>query len=276
MNAPLPINSTLHAGHITEDSWQELASHTVARIALGRVGASLPTRETLRFALAHAQARDAVHTALDQASLMTQLQTLGLPVLSVRSAAASRAAYLQRPDQGRRLHPDSRASLLAETVPACDVLFVIGDGLSARAVASHALPLIAATLPLLQEQGLRVGPVVLASEARVALADEVGECLQAAMVVMLIGERPGLSSPDSLGVYLTSAPRSGRMDSERNCISNVRPQGLPYPLAAYKLAWLIRAGRSGGTGVALKDGSAGEQGWLDLQTRLAAETEKPA
>ncbi|RQO71248.1 ethanolamine ammonia-lyase [Aquitalea sp. FJL05] len=276
MNAPLPVSSTLHAGHITEDSWQELASHTVARIALGRVGASLPTRETLRFALAHAQARDAVHTALDQASLLTQLQTLGLPALSARSAAASRAAYLQRPDQGRRLHPDSRAGLLAEPVPACDVLFVIGDGLSARAVASHAVPLIAATLPLLQQQGLQVGPVVIASEARVALADEVGECLQAAMVVMLIGERPGLSSPDSLGIYLTSAPRSGRMDSERNCISNVRPQGLPYPLAAYKLAWLIRAGRSGGTGVALKDGSAAEQGWLDLQTRLAAKTEQAA
>ncbi|MBA4708461.1 ethanolamine ammonia-lyase subunit EutC [Aquitalea aquatica] len=266
MNAPLTHGNI---SPITEDSWQDLASHTVARIALGRVGASLPTRETLRFALAHAQARDAVHTALDQASLLAQLQALGLPALSVRSAAPSRAAYLQRPDQGRRLHPDSRASLLAAGVEPCDVLFVIGDGLSARAVASHALPLIAATLPLLHEQGLRVGPVVLAAEARVALADEVGECLQAAMVVMLIGERPGLSSPDSLGIYLTSAPRTGRMDSERNCISNVRPQGLPYPLAAYKLAWLIRAGRSGGTGVALKDGSAAEQGWLDLQTRLA-------
>ncbi|WP_199052822.1 ethanolamine ammonia-lyase subunit EutC [Aquitalea sp. ASV15] len=269
MNAPLP-----HSGisPITEDSWQELASHTVARIALGRVGSSLPTRETLRFALAHAQARDAVHTPLDLSALSAALQDLQLPSLQVRSAAASRAAYLQRPDQGRRLHPDSRANLLAAGVEPCDVLFVVGDGLSARAVASHALPLLAATLPLLQQQGLRVGPVVLAAEARVALADEVGECLQAAMVVMLIGERPGLSSPDSLGVYLTSAPRVGCMDSQRNCISNVRPQGLPYPLAAYKLAWLIRAGRSSGTGVALKDGSAAEQGWLDLQNRLAAAT----
>lgn len=266
MNAPLP-----HAAScaITEDSWQDLSSHTVARIALGRVGASLPTRETLRFALAHAQARDAVHTPLQQDTLQHGLQAMQLPSLQVRSAAPSRAAYLQRPDQGRRLHPDSRASLLAGPVEACDVLFVIGDGLSAHAVASHALPLIAATLPLLQEQGLRVGPVVIASEARVALADEVGECLQAAMVVMLIGERPGLSSPDSLGVYLTSAPRVGRMDSERNCISNVRPQGLPYALAAYKLAWLIRAGRNGSTGVALKDGSAAEAGWLQLQTQLA-------
>ncbi|PXX50705.1 ethanolamine ammonia-lyase subunit EutC [Aquitalea magnusonii] len=269
MNAPLP-----HSGisPITEDSWQELASHTVARIALGRVGSSLPTRETLRFALAHAQARDAVHTPLDLSALSAALQDLQLPSLQVRSAAASRAAYLQRPDQGRRLHPDSRANLLAAGVEPCDVLFVIGDGLSARAVASHALPLLAATLPLLQQQGLRVGPVVLAAEARVALADEVGECLQAAMVVMLIGERPGLSSPDSLGVYLTSAPRVGCMDSQRNCISNVRPQGLPYPLAAYKLAWLIRAGRGSGTGVALKDGSAAEQGWLDLQNRLVAAT----
>lgn len=266
MNAPLAHSSF---SPITEDSWQDLASHTVARVALGRVGASLPTRETLRFALAHAQARDAVHTALEQEALLQGLQAMQLTTLQVRSAAPSRAAYLQRPDLGRRLHPDSRASLLAAGTPPCDVLFVIGDGLSARAVASHALPLIAATLPYLHEQGLRVGPVVIASEARVALADEVGECLQAAMVVMLIGERPGLSSPDSLGVYLTSAPRSGRMDSERNCISNVRPQGLPYALAAYKLAWLIRAGRGSGTGVALKDGSAAEAAWLQLQSQLA-------
>ncbi|WP_374553950.1 ethanolamine ammonia-lyase subunit EutC [Aquitalea pelogenes] len=268
MNAPFSPATTANSA-ITEDSWQELASHTVARIALGRVGSSLPTRETLRFALAHAQARDAVHTPLDLSTLGASLQDLQLPSLQVRSAAPSRAAYLQRPDQGRRLHPDSRASLLAAGVEPCDVLFVVGDGLSARAVASHAVPLIAATLPLLQEQGLRVGPVVLATEARVALADEVGECLQAAMVVMLIGERPGLSSPDSLGVYLTSAPRVGCMDSARNCISNVRPQGLPYPLAAYKLAWLIRAGRHSGTGVALKDGSAAEAGWLQLQQQLA-------
>lgn len=268
MNAPFSPATTANSA-ITEDSWQELASHTVARIALGRVGSSLPTRETLRFALAHAQARDAVHTPLELSALSASLQDLQLPSLQVRSAAPSRAAYLQRPDQGRRLHPDSRASLLAAGEEPCDVLFVVGDGLSARAVASHAVPLIAATLPLLQEQGLRVGPVVLATEARVALADEVGECLQAAMVVMLIGERPGLSSPDSLGVYLTSAPRVGCMDSARNCISNVRPQGLPYPLAAYKLAWLIRAGRTSGTGVALKDGSAAEAGWLQLQQQLA-------
>lgn len=267
MNAPFSPATTANSA-ITEDSWQELASHTVARIALGRVGSSLPTRETLRFALAHAQARDAVHTPLELSALSASLQDLQLPSLQVRSAAPSRAAYLQRPDQGRRLHPDSRASLLAAGVEPCDVLFVVGDGLSARAVASHAVPLIAATLPLLQEQGLQVGPVVLATEARVALADEVGECLQAAMVVMLIGERPGLSSPDSLGVYLTSAPRVGCMDSARNCISNVRPQGLPYPLAAYKLAWLIRAGRTSGTGVALKDGSAAEAGWLQLQQQL--------
>jgi ethanolamine ammonia-lyase small subunit len=140
------------------------------------------------------------------------------------------------------------------------------------------MPLIAATLPLLHEQGLRVGPVVIASEARVALADEVGECLQAAMVVMLIGERPGLSSPDSLGCISPAHHAAGRMDSERNCISNVRPQGLPYPLAAYKLAWLIRAGRGSGTGVALKDGSAAEAAgcnckaswhWLQLKPPLS-------
>ncbi len=252
---------------ITEDSWQALGQHTVARIALGRAGASLPTRETLRFALAHAQARDAVHTPLDSAALAATLTQAGHRVLQVQSAAANRAQYLQRPDLGRRLHPDSRAQLLAQQGGGCDVLFVVGDGLSSLATASHAAPLLAATLPYLAEAGLHVGPVVIASQARVALADEAGECLQARLVVMLLGERPGLSSPDSLGVYLTSAPKVGRMDSERNCISNVRPAGLPYPLAAFKLAWLIRAALQQGSGVALKDGSAAEPGWAALLAR---------
>lgn len=249
---------------ITEDNWQALSQHTVARIALGRAGASLPTRETLRFALAHAQARDAVHTPLDSTALATTLTQAGHRVLQVQSAAANRAQYLQRPDLGRRLHPDSRTQLLAQQTDGCDVLFVVGDGLSSLATGSHAGPLLAATLPYLHEAGLAVGPVVIASQARVALADEAGECLQARLVVMLLGERPGLSSPDSLGVYLTSAPKVGRMDSERNCISNVRPAGLPYRLAAFKLAWLIRAALQQGSGVALKDGSAAEPGWAAL------------
>ncbi|WP_174873772.1 ethanolamine ammonia-lyase subunit EutC [Vogesella oryzae] len=268
---PLPFPTVAAAGDsITEDNWHELSRHTVARIALGRVGSSLPTRETLRFALAHAQARDAVHTPLDAQTLAATLLAAGHQVIHVHSAASSRAEYLQRPDRGRRLHPVSRTALLAAAGAPCDVLFVIGDGLSSRAVASHAAALIAAICPLLQAQQLSIGPVVIASEARVALGDEIGECLQATLVVMLIGERPGLSSPDSMGIYLTSAPRVGRMDSERNCISNVRPEGLPYPLAAYKLNWLIRAARQQGSGVALKDGSAAEPGWQALQQQLAS------
>ncbi len=257
---------------ITEDSWQALGQHTVARIALGRAGASLPTRETLRFALAHAQARDAVHTPLDGNALAATLQQAGHGVLQVQSAAANRAQYLQRPDLGRRLHADSRTQLLAQQSDGCDVLFVVGDGLSSLATASHAAPLLAATLPYLAGAGLSVGPVVIASQARVALADEAGECLRTRLVVMLIGERPGLSSPDSLGVYLTSAPKVGRMDSERNCISNVRPAGLPYPLAAFKLAWLIRAALQQGSGVALKDGSAADPGWAALLASTQAST----
>ncbi|OHX14125.1 ethanolamine ammonia-lyase [Chromobacterium sphagni] len=254
---------------VTEDGWSEFSSLTAARIALGRAGSSLPSRETLRFALAHAQARDAVHTPLDDAELARQLQADGHRVLLVHSAAVNRAEYLQRPDLGRRLDAVSRERLLAETRKGCDLLLVLADGLSSRAAAQHARPLLMELLPRLKEMDLQIGPLLLAREARVALADEAGECLEAKMTVMLIGERPGLSSPDSLGLYLTGAPRVGRSDAERNCISNVRPDGLPYPLAAFKLAWLIAAARGAQTGIALKDNSADDPGWAALLARQA-------
>ncbi|HMX54344.1 MAG TPA: ethanolamine ammonia-lyase subunit EutC, partial [Plasticicumulans sp.] len=190
--------------------------------------------------------RAALHAALAQAS--------GLEVLDLHSAAADRLEYLQRPDLGRRLDEASRALLAARPVTACDVGFVIADGLSARAVHEHAAALLTALLPRLD--GWTPGPLALVEQGRVAIGDEIGAALGARLVVVLIGERPGLSSPDSLGLYLTWSPRPGRSDAERNCISNVRPAGLPYPAAAHRLAHLMNeARRRSLSGVGLKDDS---------------------
>jgi ethanolamine ammonia-lyase small subunit len=229
---------------VSEDSWAALRQHTAARIALGRSGASLPTREVLAFELAHAQARDAVLVPLDADALQAELQAEGWRVLRVCSRAPDQAAYLARPDWGRRLSTDSLAAFEAADA---DLALVLSDGLSAVALQRHAVPLLRALAPLLQ--GLKLAPLVIATRARVALSDEVGEKLRARMAVSLIGERPGLSSPDSLGAYLTYGPRVGRSDAERNCISNIRPQGLGYAEAAAQLAALLHtalaAGRSG-------------------------------
>lgn len=237
------------------DPWHALRRFTAARIALGRSGDSAPTQVLLDFSLAHAQARDAVHLPLDREALAASLRGAGLEVLGVHSAAVDRTHYLRRPDLGRQLDAPSREALRRVGALPMDLLFVIGDGLSARAVMQHALPLIEATRVGLGE-GWRIGPVVVAEQARVALGDEVGERLGAPLLVMLIGERPGLSSPDSLGLYLTHAPRVGCSDAQRNCISNVRPEGLGYDAAAARLCWLLRAARRLQlTGVGLKDES---------------------
>jgi ethanolamine ammonia-lyase small subunit len=241
---------------VPRDPWTALSALTPARLAIGRSGASLPTREVLAFALDHARARDAVHTPFDAAAVTAQVQALGLTTLTVESAAADRSTYLRRPDLGRRLAADSAERLDAVQADGCDLVVVIGDGLSSAAVHAHAAPLLAALSPHVEQAGWRLAPVVLARQARVALGDEIGERLGARMTVMLIGERPGLSSPDSLGVYLTFGPRVGRSDAERNCISNIRPDGLSYDEAAFKVAWHIgQALRLGLTGVALKDDS---------------------
>jgi ethanolamine ammonia-lyase small subunit len=239
------------------DPWSGLRAHTMARIALGRAGASLPTTEWLRFAEAHALARDAVHTALDVPALCAGLQQHGFEPGVVGSAAADRATYLRRPDLGRRLAPASAAQLRPQPP---GLVVVLADGLSARATQAHALPLLRALRSQLKAAGEGAGEsiaaVVVATQARVALGDEVGELLGARAVLVLIGERPGLSSPDSLGAYLTWAPRRGRSDAERNCVSNIRPEGQPPAQAAARLAWLLGAARRlGGTGVALKDES---------------------
>ena len=238
------------------DPWETLRRFTCARIALGRSGGSLPTRALLDFGLAHAQARDAVHTPLDTQTLQAALVAagFGMPVL-VHSAAGDRATYLRRPDLGRQLALASRAALADLHAEACDVLFVIADGLSARAAQTHAVPLLEQTRQRLPAQW-RIGPVLIATQARVALGDHIGALLHAQQVVVCIGERPGLSSPDSLGLYLTHAPRVGLTDADRNCISNVRPEGLPYAQAAHKLAYLLAgARRLGQSGVGLKDDS---------------------
>lgn len=243
-----------------DDPWQDLKQFTQARIALGRTGSSLTTKAVLDFSCAHAMARDAVHLALDINSLADQLHTQGLKTLQVHSRAPDRHSYLLRPDFGRRLN-EASVSLLRDyyrqhySEQPIDLLLVVGDGLSSMAVTQQAAKLIA-EIQLQIPSHWTLGPIVIAQQARVALADEVSELLNACMVAMLIGERPGLSSPDSLGVYLTYNAKVGCTDADRNCISNVRPEGLVYAAAAKKLLWLCEAAtRMQCSGVALKDES---------------------
>lgn len=248
----------LSADVLSIDPWIQLKKFTQARIALGRVGSSLPTKEVLDFGLAHAMARDAVHLALDVAALKTAIHSQGFATVSVHSQAPDRASYLLRPDWGRSLNEESR-HLLRSCNPyrsePVDFLIVVGDGLSSLAVSRHVQPLLKEIHKIVPKEW-KLGPVVIASQARVAIADEIGQTLGARMVAILIGERPGLSSPDSLGIYLTYAPKRGCSDADRNCISNVRPDGLKYSTAAKKLVWLAKeAMRLGVSGVALKDES---------------------
>jgi len=243
---------------ITTNAWGGLKRFTPARIALGRAGAGLPTAAHLAFQRDHALARDAVHAAMDIDALATALAGLG-EITTLTSAAPDRATYLARPDLGRRLDPASRSRLEARESNGerPDIALIVADGLSAKAAERHAAPLLAAALPDLKAGGLSIGPLALVSMGRVAIGDEIGEILGARMACMLIGERPGLSSPDSLGVYLTYAPSPGRNDAERNCISNIRPEGLAYSAAAQKLCYLAtEALRRGETGVMLKDEQA--------------------
>jgi ethanolamine ammonia-lyase small subunit len=239
------------------DPWSALRALTPARIGLGRSGAALPTAEVLRFGLAHARARDAVRSALDVDRLAADLAAAGLTSRRVQSAAPDRSTYLVRPDLGRRLRPED-AGMLDATAP-CELCCVLADGLSAAAVQAHAVPVLSAWADLRSEAiGMRPPAlaVVIALQGRVALGDEIGARLGARAVVVLIGERPGLSSPDSLGIYLTWSPRVGRTDAERNCLSNIRPEGMGYAEAARRLAWMLdEARRIGATGVALKDRS---------------------
>lgn len=276
---------------IIQNPWTRLRSFTSARLALGRAGDSLPTHEVLEFALAHARARDAVHKELDTDGLMRKLKASGFHSITVQSAARNRAEYLRRPDLGRKLNEASR-SLIEDAFkhkminchpersaergvegPAFSsrldqhdkpsIIFIIADGLSAIAPMRHAVPVLNEVIPKLTDWN--IAPIIVATQARVALGDEIGELLKTEMTVMLIGERPGLSSPDSLGVYLTYKPYIGCTDADRNCISNVRPEGLSYEDAARKLHHLmIAARRIGQSGIALKDESDLQQ--LDVKS----------
>ena len=229
---------------------------TPARVALGRAGASLPTRALLEFTLDHARARDAVHAAFDADSLLQGLANLGLRAERVSSLAPGRNDYLARPDLGRKLDPDSRQRLARCRDHGSAVAIIVGDGLSPAGVNAHAIGLLRKLLPLLAEDAIDVGHAVVATGARVALGDEIGDVLGARMTVMLIGERPGLSAADSLGVYLTYAPAVGTTDERRNCVSNIHGAGLSYDQAATTIGWLIREGLARElTGVGLKDES---------------------
>jgi ethanolamine ammonia-lyase small subunit len=243
-----------------------LRNFTSARVALERAGSSISTRAALEFSLAHAQARDAVHSALGVQSLMTVLREQGLSAIAVRSAAAGRIEYLLRPDLGRVLSSDSTSLLAQLQTVTCDVengtrvSIILADGLSALATERHALPLLDVLLRLLGDTWA-MSAIVVAEQARVALGDEIGVALRAEATVMLIGERPGLSAPDSLGAYITWSPRPGRTDAERNCVSNIRIEGLDYTVAAEKIAWYLSEGRRlGTTGVQIRENDS--MGWL--------------
>jgi ethanolamine ammonia-lyase small subunit len=245
---------------VTPNPWQALRRYTNARIALGRVGDSLPTTALLAFQADHAEARDAVHLPFAATDFADQCAAQGLAVLRVQSAAPDRATYLKRPDLGRRLSEPS-ANLLTDYATAhpgpYDAVLVIADGLSARAVHAHAVAVATGAAHALAGLGWRLAPIVIAEQGRVALGDAIGELLGAEQVALLIGERPGLSVADSLGIYLTYAPRVGRTDAERNCISNIHAQGLSYAAAQATLLYLMtEARRRKLTGVELKDDRA--------------------
>jgi len=255
---------------VTANPWAALRQFTDARIALGRAGVSLPTQAHLDFQLAHAQARDAVHLALDVRTLAQTLDAAlpnpAAPCLTLHSAAADRSVYLQRPDLGRRLDEASRERLSAFLRPASaspserpyDLAFVVVDGLSALAIEQNAAPFLTQLQERIAPEHWSIAPICIVEQGRVAIGDEVAELLGAKAVVVLIGERPGLSSPDSMGLYLTWMPRAGLTDASRNCISNVRPAGLRYEDAAYKLHYLLaQAHQRQLSGVELKDETGG-------------------
>lgn len=238
---------------MTPDAWRGLRAHTAARVALGRAGGSLPTAEVLDFAMAHAAARDAVDAKLDVEALAGSLDDLGLAIVRLHSAATDRTTYLRRPDLGRRLNDASRKSL-ATIAAEYDVSLVIADGLSALAAARQGPPLLIELVPSLRRAGVRLAPITIVEQGRVAIQDEIGQALGAAASVILIGERPGLGSPDSLGAYLVFGPTPGNTDARRNCVSNIRPEGLAIPAAAELIRYLLLESlRRKLSGIELKD-----------------------
>lgn len=258
-----PIKKTL----VHEDPWAKLKQFTNARIGIGRVGTSIPTEELLRFQLSHARAIDAVHVPLDVVALCKQfaeapvLQPL-LPAVHLHSEAKDRMEYLQRPDLGRKLDEASIYKVQQvrdDTKPQYDVAFVIADGLSSYAISNHAKPFLELMVKTLNDDPKKdwnIAPIFVVEQARVAVGDDVCETLNAKEVVLMVGERPGLSSPDSMGLYITWKAVRGNEESLRNCISNIRPEGLKYPMAVHKCFYLLsESHRIELTGVGLKDRS---------------------
>ncbi len=233
------------------DSWRSLRQFTSARIALGRTGQSVPLKESLHFKLTHAHARDAVYSSLNINVLEQSLQKFGLPLIHLHSKATSREEYLQRPDSGRRLR---NPLALSGYNGSYDLCIIVADGLSARAIEDHVVSLLDNLIPSVNH--LRLAPLTIAEQARVAIGDEIGSLFNSKLSLILIGERPGLSSPNSLGAYLTYSPAIGLTDESRNCVSNIRPEGLPYTEAATKILYLIQQSLHRKiSGVRLKDES---------------------
>jgi ethanolamine ammonia-lyase small subunit len=239
-------------GKSTTDHWSNLKKFTDARIALGRSGCSLPTKAHLEFQLAHARARDSVHSKLNIDKLIQEISNLGLSGIKINSMATDRLTYLKRPDLGRKLSDESKKILLLEKKN-FDLTIIVGDGLSAKAAQNQVIPLLNELLPKLKETW-KLSSVCIVEGARVAIGDEIGEILQSQIILVLIGERPGLSSPDSLGAYITYNPKIGKNDSERNCVSNIRPEGLDFIAASKKIFYLLNEAITRKiTGIGLKD-----------------------
>ena len=251
------------------DPWSFLKAHTSARIAQGRAGHSLPTSALLSFQLDHARARDAVRSALDKAALVDQLNAVHSGMLLLHSQAVDRQAYLQRPDLGRKLDEASRANLQGlEDLTRFTLCIVVADGLSAMAINQYALPVVSGLIDEANKLSWSVAPVCVVEQGRVAIGDEIAHGLRAELLVVLIGERPGLSSPDSMGAYLTYQPRPGFTDESRNCVSNIRPEGLNHQFAVQKLMYLLTEMKTRRlSGVMLKD---------DMPTRTLPRTSSPA
>lgn len=249
----LPLN-------LEQGTKKDLREFTFARIHLGRAGVGIPIKEVLAFRAAHAAARDAIFTPFESRKLQEQLEGIGLQSIQVHSEAKDKASYLQRPDLGRSLAVECVALLQEKVRAEIDVVLIVSSGLSAAAVNQHAFPLLQNLVNKLELAGIQVAPIVLLEKGRVAASDPIGHYINAKLSVMLIGERPGLSSPDSMGAYLTYRPKIGLTDESRNCVSNIRPEGLAIPFAVEKLFYLIQQSlRKGISGVGLKD----EMGLID-------------
>ena len=239
---------------IQEDPWSPLKTYTAARIALGRTGTALPLEASLEFRLAHAHARDAVYSVLQTDKIAEDLKRLQMPYFLLHSKANNRHTYLQRPDYGRQLNDASVLQMQEFKSNGFDIAVTIADGLSATAVNEHAIPVLEPLIALWQQSNVTIAPICICEEGRVAISDETGSLLKATLSLIFIGERPGLSSPDSLGAYLTYAPAVGTTDEKRNCVSNIRPQGLGYAAAADKIFYLVKESlRVQLSGVQLKD-----------------------